>query len=109
MYTWGSNDCGQLGIGNTSFQGTPQAVREIREKVTFCSCGPKYTIAVTDTNLVYSFGLNSKGQLGLSQNLQRVRKETEVYVNKLSFFFLKHPLHFTYIFPFFIRSNNYHK
>ena len=80
LYTWGSNDCGQLGIGNTSFQGTPQAVREIREKVTFCSCGPKYTIAVTDTNLVYSFGLNSKGQLGLSQNLQRVRKETEVYV-----------------------------
>eukprot|EP00944_MAST-04C_sp_MAST-4C-sp1_P008470 g8470.t1 len=78
LYTWGSNDYGQLGLSNTASQEIPQVVRGISERVSFVGCGSKFTIAITDTNQVYSFGLNSKGQLGLSSYTQRVRKETEV-------------------------------
>ena len=84
LYTWGSNDYGQLGLTNTASQETPQVVRGISERTSFVACGAKFTIAITDTNQVFSFGLNSKGQLGLSSYTQRVRKETEVQgVNRI--------------------------
>ena len=70
VFTFGDNRSGQLGIGvngkTLEFTHVPQKV-----KVPPCievSCGSTSTICLTIDGLVYSFGGNGIGQLGLGNN-----------------------------------------
>jgi len=65
-YAWGSNDKGQLGLEGFTATFTPTIVTGLIGKhVTRASCGYDTTYAVTDKGLVYAFGDNALGQLGL--------------------------------------------
>lgn len=64
-YTWGRNEKGQLGLGDTINRNNPTIVDGLRnKKVVGASAGRNHTAVVTATGESYSFGLNSYGQLG---------------------------------------------
>jgi len=69
-YTWGWNGCGQLGLGSLEDQHRPQIVDILRgDQVEDISCGSAHTFALVHVKnfnqyIVYSWGLNSNGQLG---------------------------------------------
>eukprot|EP00301_Raphidiophrys_heterophryoidea_P022040 c6292_g1_i1.p1 GENE.c6292_g1_i1~~c6292_g1_i1.p1 ORF type:complete len:436 (-),score=95.26 c6292_g1_i1:316-1623(-) len=65
-YGWGSNDKGQLGLEGFTATYTPTVITGLMgKKVVRVSCGYDTSVAVTDRGLVYTFGDNSMGQLGL--------------------------------------------
>ncbi len=68
VYAWGSNDRGQLGLGNdtnTNYD-LPQKLnlRNIKKII----CGEYHTMALDNSGEVYAWGHNYWGQLGLGNN-----------------------------------------
>ncbi|DBA03258.1 TPA: hypothetical protein N0F65_011617 [Lagenidium giganteum] len=71
LYTFGMNDCGQLGLDHTQHQSTPQYVKAFEsQEVTMVSCGLYHTIVCTARGDLYAFGKNDYGQLGLGHSRQ---------------------------------------
>ncbi len=70
LYTWGRNDCGQLGLGDTTSRKKPTKVA-IKEKARRVWCGNKITFVQCETS-VYVFGDNSQGLLGMSTRAANV-------------------------------------
>ena len=64
IWTFGNNQNGQLGLGDTTNRKTPQIVPDI-DNIASISCGYEHTMALTHTNDVYGFGSNFCRQLGL--------------------------------------------
>ncbi|PAV84457.1 hypothetical protein WR25_18282 isoform E [Diploscapter pachys] len=68
IFSWGSqNSFGELGHGHSSSTDSrPQQVQGVLngEKVVAIACGSRHTLAVSDKGELFSFGLNSDGQLG---------------------------------------------
>ncbi|KAK2577032.1 hypothetical protein KPH14_011991 [Odynerus spinipes] len=66
VYGWGHNGVGQLGNGNYTNQLSPCKVASlvgvVIEKV---ACGYAHTLALSDEGVLYVWGSNSYGQLGL--------------------------------------------
>jgi len=78
-YAWGSNDKGQLGLEGFTATYVPTMITGlIGKKVVRVSCGYDTTAVVTDKGLVYTFGNNQQGQLGLGH------KHPMVGVNQLT-------------------------
>jgi len=68
-YAWGSNDKGQLGLEGFTATFTPTIIPGLADhKVIRVSCGYDTTVALTDKGLVFTFGDNSLGQLGLGHS-----------------------------------------
>ena len=66
VMAFGANTWGQLGLGHTTWHGTPQRVPALcRVRVHALACGYAHTYALTSEDVVYSFGRNDDGQLGL--------------------------------------------
>ena len=68
VYSWGSNSCGQLGLGVTGgpdsepFQAEPRKLAEIRHlRMVSASAGPRHSVLVQDDGSVWTFGCNSSG------------------------------------------------
>ena len=67
VYTWGNNNKGQLGLGDTENRAFPTQVRSLRnQKVCYVSCGAEHTVCLTEDGGVFSFGSGQYGQLGMS-------------------------------------------
>jgi len=66
LYTWGLNTAGQLGIGSvtTQFQAT-QAVFPMLSWIAIAG-GGTHSMAITNTGLLYAWGANGSGQLGIA-------------------------------------------
>lgn len=64
LYCWGLNSAGQLGIGNTTQQNTPQRVTALDGAVRSVSVGGSTTCATTTGNEAYCWGAGMMGQLG---------------------------------------------
>ncbi|PFX34572.1 X-linked retinitis pigmentosa GTPase regulator [Stylophora pistillata] len=65
LYTFGSNDWGQLGHGSTVQFPNPKLVKRLKpEKVRLVAAGRNHTIVSTESGKLYSFGCGSDGQLG---------------------------------------------
>jgi alpha-tubulin suppressor-like RCC1 family protein len=64
LWTWGTNFCGTLGTGNTTFFSSP--VREISSSTTWCNVqnGYRITVAQKTDGTLWAWGFNSYGQLG---------------------------------------------
>ncbi len=79
IYSWGSNYYGQLGLG-TSGSGTnkdtPQKVTVNGVKFTDIAVGVSHSLALTDTGVLYSWGVNEYGQLGLGTSGTDTNKTT---------------------------------
>jgi alpha-tubulin suppressor-like RCC1 family protein len=66
---WGSNASGQLGTGDTTSRATPTPIMlSGMTKLTELSLGSDHTCAVSETNDLYCWGSNVRGQLGNGSN-----------------------------------------
>eukprot|EP01130_Rhizamoeba_saxonica_P007495 TRINITY_DN3031_c2_g2_i2.p1 TRINITY_DN3031_c2_g2~~TRINITY_DN3031_c2_g2_i2.p1 ORF type:complete len:730 (-),score=102.00 TRINITY_DN3031_c2_g2_i2:67-2256(-) len=62
VYSWGDNKNGQLGLGSIySNIGTPTEIEGLCNIVSL-NCGYCHCIAMSQTGIVYTWGLNSQGQ-----------------------------------------------
>ncbi|XP_042351682.1 probable E3 ubiquitin-protein ligase HERC3 [Plectropomus leopardus] len=65
VFSWGRNDCGQLGLGDTKGRHTPTAVLCLNmKKIIHVSCGKDHTATLTKDGAVFTFGSGQYGQLG---------------------------------------------
>lgn len=68
MYVWGSNESGELGLGNYDCKKKPRKLF-LPTTIRSVSCGGYHTIALTNIpNKIYVWGCNSHGQLGLGHD-----------------------------------------
>ena len=67
LYGWGRNDKGQLGLGHTNQVLVPTALDmdDFSGNVTKVDLGGLHSLVITDEGKSYTFGDNSKGQLGI--------------------------------------------
>jgi RCC1 and BTB domain-containing protein len=77
VYTFGRNDYGQLGLGHHNNSRTPSRVTVLdNASVIDITCGCYHSIALSRKGVVYSFGRNNHGQLGLGDT-------TDAYVPQI--------------------------
>ncbi|CAJ1397561.1 unnamed protein product [Effrenium voratum] len=67
LHSWGSNNCGQLGLGQLhgQFVTTPTLVKAIHEPVSSIISGGSFTIAHLENGDLLAWGSQSCGRLGL--------------------------------------------
>ncbi len=63
VWTFGTNEKGQLGLSDTTSRNKPVQVKT-DENIIDISSGISHTLLLGESGTVYSFGLNNKGQLG---------------------------------------------
>lgn len=68
LWSWGSNDAGQLGDGTVIAKDTPQ---QIMTGVTSVAAGQNFSLALKTDQTVWAWGDNTFGQLGDGSNTQR--------------------------------------
>jgi alpha-tubulin suppressor-like RCC1 family protein len=80
VFSCGNNNFGQLGLGNTTKQTTPQLISSLKnEKIKNVVCGGQHSFVITGKfkfikeieNGVYTFGSNNCGQLGLENTTKQ--------------------------------------
>lgn len=65
IYTWGSGQYSQLGLGHERNEALPKEVNALsQEKVCFLSAGQHQTAALTEDGRVFTFGRAAHGRLG---------------------------------------------
>ncbi|MGB0313221.1 MAG: LamG-like jellyroll fold domain-containing protein, partial [Poseidonia sp.] len=73
LYCWGKNSYGELGIGSTTQQTTPQLVNlGSGVKAVDVSVGDGFTCAVTDAGALMCWGTNGEGRLGIGNTTSAV-------------------------------------
>lgn len=77
VYTWGSNNSGQLGNKLTLDSKLPRTAFNIR-KVVQVSAGNESSAAVTSEGKIYTWGYGEYGQLGISDTPNSVTQPGEV-------------------------------
>jgi len=80
IFTWGTNDYGQLGFSiGSKFQEVPRKIRTIaRNKIVDFSCGEFHVIAISDQGEAFVWGKSNEGQLGFeTKNNLNVPKKLE--------------------------------
>lgn len=74
IYTWGSNDNGQLGLGNYNNKYTPTKLN-FHKSIQSVNCGFSHTVVLTTTNEIYVWGRNCEGQLGCTKQMANSPKK----------------------------------
>lgn len=72
MWSWGSNSEGQLGLGHTNDVLHPQCVDSLGKRVVLAAARGNNSAALLDNHRVFTWGSNSKGQLGLGPNTSSI-------------------------------------
>ena len=77
IFSWGQNNCGQIGSGTTTNQSTPRKVSASfgGRKVVGVTCGQTSSMAVLENGEVYGWGYNGNGQLGLGNNINQLNPQ----------------------------------
>lgn len=99
VWSWGQNQYGQLGLGNTNSYNEPQKISiikntitnadgsktEVEEVIKDIAVGNYQTLALSETGKVYSWGLGSSGQLGIGNRNNKYTPVvvTDIYGNPL--------------------------
>lgn len=76
VWAWGSNESGQLGVGNRSAATSPRYVRTERP-VMALAAGGQHSLALRQDGMLLAWGNNSSGQLGIGTT-QRQLEPTRV-------------------------------
>ncbi|CAI5667999.1 unnamed protein product [Oreochromis niloticus] len=87
VFSWGRNDCGQLGLGDTKDRHTPAPVQCLNmKKAQRISCGQDHTAILTKHGAVFTFGSGQHGQLGHNslRNELRPRLVAELWGAKVT-------------------------
>ncbi|XP_010184024.1 PREDICTED: probable E3 ubiquitin-protein ligase HERC3, partial [Mesitornis unicolor] len=65
VFSWGKNDFGQLGLGDTEDRDCPSYIEALEHwKSVFICCGADHTAVLSKEGLVCTFGAGGAGQLG---------------------------------------------
>jgi alpha-tubulin suppressor-like RCC1 family protein len=67
VYTWGSNECGKLGLGHVSDQIFPRVIADLID-IKEVSAGVSHMAAVSQDGAVYTWGGGFNGKLGNDGN-----------------------------------------
>lgn len=79
VYAWGDNAQGQLGLGDTTTRLRAELVRSLRTaKIAKISCGRQHTMVASKSGLLFAFGSNSFGQLGIGDSETRIQSSPKV-------------------------------
>ena len=90
LFTFGTNEYGQLGLGHYDNVLRPSCVKCIKpDRVHAVACGKSHTIIATESGRLYAFGSNTEGQLGIGlkdedsceQPLEIIIQEKGIYTN----------------------------
>lgn len=74
LFTWGNNNFGQLGTGNTTNINSPTKVTSLNFiDIADVSCGYNHTLIKTSTDIVYSAGDNGSNQLPINTNTDKTK------------------------------------
>ncbi|XP_036857438.1 X-linked retinitis pigmentosa GTPase regulator isoform X1 [Manis javanica] len=67
VYTFGLGQFGQLGLGTSVFETSePQMIGTFKDqRITYISCGGSHTAVIADMGIMYTFGDDHHGKLGL--------------------------------------------
>lgn len=66
IYVWGVNKFGNLGLGDSNHRHTPsELVLSITSSIVSVCCGADHTLVLLKNDLIYVWGYNRSGQLGL--------------------------------------------
>ena len=77
LYCWGRNYYGELGIGSTTDQNTPQRVNlGAGRTATSVSLGIYYSCAILDDGTLKCWGQNTYGQLGINSTTDQNTPQT---------------------------------
>lgn len=68
IWSWGCNNDGQLGSGNTNSRNYPVVINMGKIIFTKISCGWAHSGAINDQSELFMWGLNSSNQLGISSD-----------------------------------------
>ena len=71
VWSWGANNFGQLGLGNTTAYNEPQKI-EFTEKIKDIVTGTNHALALTESGKVYAWGLGNYGQLGQGSKYNQI-------------------------------------
>ena len=68
VWTCGSNDCGELALGDTTYRNTfTQVTTNINYDVKQIACGMYHTAVLKNDGTVWTCGYNTGGQLGIAE------------------------------------------
>ncbi|XP_062821622.1 protein RCC2 [Anolis carolinensis] len=82
LWSWGRNDKGQLGHGDTKRVDAPKPVDLLsNETIVLAACGRNHTLTLTENGSVFAFGENKMGQLGLGNQTDAVPSPTQIMYN----------------------------
>ena len=70
VYSFGINNDGQLGLGNTEESYSSPQMIEALQDVEFIECGSYHTFCKTKNGKVFCWGYNGQGQLGLENTVK---------------------------------------
>jgi len=65
LWSWGQNNVGQLGLGNTTYYSSPKQIGAITTWTTIAQ-GYQHKLAIKTDGTLWSWGYNGDGQLGLN-------------------------------------------
>ncbi|CAG9857321.1 unnamed protein product [Phyllotreta striolata] len=74
ILAWGANNFGQLGLGVSSqTEPVPKVLTSLKGiPFSFIACGANHTFAISKSGAVYGWGKNTRGQLGLNDNENKI-------------------------------------
>jgi alpha-tubulin suppressor-like RCC1 family protein len=79
IFVWGENAQGQLGLGDTTPRLRAELIRSLRAaKAVKISCGRQHSAVISKSGLLFTFGSNSFGQLGIGEFDSRIVKSPTV-------------------------------
>ena len=72
IFSFGTNEYGQLGLGEVYDEVKRRFFIPQKIDIPLCkqiACGEDFSMCLTEKDLLYSFGINSNGELGLKNNI----------------------------------------
>jgi alpha-tubulin suppressor-like RCC1 family protein len=66
LYSWGLNSWGQLGLNTLTNYSSPVQVGTLSTWSRIATCGNNFSVGILNTGILYSWGINTFGQLGLN-------------------------------------------
>ncbi|KAF9432864.1 hypothetical protein BGZ76_010224 [Entomortierella beljakovae] len=87
LYSWGTGRHGQLGHGDLESISFPKPVESLQGiRIIGAACGASFSVALSDTGDIYSFGLNDHGQLGIGTNKKDDERRNTLYPQLVDFY-----------------------
>ena len=94
LFTFGSNEFGQLGLGHSNNVLRPSCVKCIKpDRVQVVACGKTHTIIATESGRLFGFGSNNEGQLGIGlKDGESVDQPLEIIIHQKGSYFYINPV-----------------